>query len=50
LKAKILQVRLRQGLVAYGKASEEEKDQVIERWKKMECSAKFGVRDWSPKD
>jgi hypothetical protein len=32
LKAKILEVRLRQGLVAYNKATQEEKDEVLCRW------------------
>lgn len=50
LKAKILQVRLRQGVTVYGRASQEEKDLVISRWKEMDCSARFGQKDWGKKD
>lgn len=50
LKAKILQVRLRQGLTAYGRASKEEKDMVIARWKEMGCSAMFQSKPWVSKD
>lgn len=32
LKAKILEVRLRQGLAAYGKATAEEKEEILKRW------------------
>ena len=33
LKAKILMVRLRQSLVAFERASKEEKDEILERWR-----------------
>lgn len=36
LKARILEVRLRQGLAAYGKASAEEKQDILRRWKEFE--------------
>jgi hypothetical protein len=50
LKAKILSVRLRQGMAAYGRATKEQKAEIISRWKEFGCSAKFGVEDWTPKD
>jgi hypothetical protein len=37
LKAKILTVRLRQGLVEYSRASDEEKEKILKRWKELDC-------------
>ncbi|KAG0646157.1 glycosyltransferase [Hyphodiscus hymeniophilus] len=50
LKAKILEVRLRQGLVAYRKATEEEKTGVVRRWKEMGYVRRFGIKDWAIKE
>ena len=47
LKAKILAVRLRQGVAAYARASKEEKDEVLSRWKEF-GGGNIG-RDVSPK-
>jgi sterol 3beta-glucosyltransferase len=35
LKAKIIQIRLKQGLAAIQRTSEEEKQQIIKRWKEL---------------
>lgn len=35
LKAEILQVRLKQGLAAFRRASEEEKQEVLKRWRRL---------------
>ena len=37
LKASILEVRLREGVVAYRRASKEEKDDILRRWKEIAC-------------
>lgn len=50
LKARILEVRLRQGMTVYGRASKAEKDEIIAKWKEMGCTTRFGVKDWAPKD
>ena len=50
LKAKILSVRLRQGMVAYGRVTKEEKAEIISRWKELGCTASFGIKEWAPKD
>lgn len=50
LKARILEVRLKQGMTAYGRASKEEKQVVLSRWKQLGCSTKFGPQAWAPKD
>jgi len=42
LKAKILEVRLRQGLVAYSKATKEEKEEVLSRWSEFGGGMKIG--------
>jgi hypothetical protein len=49
LKAKILEVRLRQGMVAYGRASKEEKEQIIARWSELGCTSRLPAKDWAPK-
>ena len=49
LKAKILEVRLRQGMVAYGRASKEEKEQIISRWRELGCTSRIPAKDWAPK-
>ena len=37
LKASILEVRLREGVVAYRRASKEEKDDILRRWTEIAC-------------
>ena len=37
LKAKILTVRLRQSLTDYSRASEEEKQEILRRWRELDC-------------
>jgi sterol 3beta-glucosyltransferase len=49
LKAKILEVRLRQGMVAYGKASEEEKETIMRRWREYGCTKRIPSKEWAPK-
>ena len=44
LKAKILQVRLKQSLTDHTRASKEEKDAIIARWKELGCVKKFGAK------
>jgi hypothetical protein len=49
LKAKILEVRLRQGMAAYGRASKEEKEEIIARWRELGCTARLPAKEWAPK-
>jgi sterol 3beta-glucosyltransferase len=35
VKAKVLEVRLRQGLIAYSRATKDEKDEILARWKEF---------------
>ena len=49
LKAKILEVRLRQGMVAYGRASNEEKEEIIRRWREVGCEQRIPAKEWAPK-
>jgi len=39
LKAKVLEIRLRQGLSAYKRASREEREEILERWREFGCQA-----------